>query len=233
MVKVTMKFFRRIIWISFLILFFQDNLSWGSGGSIISAGAFGSSGGDTGHRQLIKLQVNGDLLSAIPQCSSIKLITIHAPGLKGGHLIIRELDLPDSQKSILITVPNGIRTHIERATIYLSSASDNFTLYHQNESGWGVIDPIKLITTSPLLNINGLDEILAYPVDRLGHFRIFYHPQKMRTGAVPNNTDLKTGTIPIGSVRRGLFPCISAGILFIVISILSYIIHKMERAGSN
>ena len=224
----------RISLIACALLLFQNNCGWGSGGSIISAGALGRfSGGETGHRQLVKLKVNGGILSAIPQNSPIQLITVHAPGLKDGHLIIRELKLPDAQKSVLISVPTTIQSHIKRATIYLSPASSDILLYQQHETSWKRLEPIKLITPSHLSNQTGLNEIWAYSVARLGHFRLAYQPLSTHTTSALISADRKAGLIPMGSVRSGIFPWICAGILFITIGTLSYIIHKMECKGAN
>ena len=229
-----MHYIFRISWIVCAFLIFQNNCGWGSGGSIISAGALGRySGGETGYRQLVKLKVNGGILSAIPQNSPIRLITVHAPGLKGGNLIIRELKLPDAQKSILISPPTTIHSQIKRATIYLSSAASDVLLYQQHESGWKRLEPIKLITTSHLSNQAGLKEMWAYSVARLGHFRISYQPLRTHSASVLISADRKAGLIPMGSVRRGVFPWVCAGILFMTIGTLSYIIHKMECKGTN
>ena len=55
-----MHYILKISWIVCVFLFFQNNCGWGSGGSIISAGALGRySGDETGYRQLVKLKVNG------------------------------------------------------------------------------------------------------------------------------------------------------------------------------
>ena len=229
-----MHYILKISWIVCVFLFFQNNCGWGSGGSIISAGALGRySGDETGYRQLVKLKVNGGILSAIPQNSPIQLVTLHAPGLKDGHLIIRELELSDAQKSLLISAPSTLHSLIKRATIYLSPVSSDLLLYQQHGSGWKRLEPIKLITSSQLSNQTGLDEIWAYSVARLGHFRLSYQPLRTHPASSLISEDRKAGLIPMGSVRRGVFPWICAAILFITISTLSYIIHKMECKGAN
>ncbi|MFC1788585.1 hypothetical protein ACFLZE_01560 [Thermodesulfobacteriota bacterium] len=229
-----MNYILRISWIACAFLLFQNNCGWGSGGSIISAGALGRcGGGETGYRQLIKLKVNGGILSAIPQNSPIRLITMYAPGLKDGHLIIRELELPDKQKSVLISAPTNIHSHVKRATIYLSPASSDVLLYQHYDSGWKRLEPIKLITPSHFSDQAGLDEMWAYSVTRLGHFRLSYRPLRTHTDSVLISSDRKAGLIPMGSFRRGVFPWICAGFLFITIGTLSYIIHKIECKGAN
>jgi hypothetical protein len=198
----------------------------GSGGSLISAGALGRQcGSDTGHRQAIEFQSSGEILSVIPEDGIIRLITLHAPGLNKGHLVLRELDLPDEEKSVLISMPKKFHSQIKRATIYLEPVSSGFTLYQRHENGWRPIEPITLIAPGDLAG-SDYKELWAYPVTHLGHFRF---TEASADGMSMSDDDL----FPMGSVRIGIFPWICAGMLFMTTGILSFIIHKMERRRGN
>ncbi len=216
----------KVSWIACSILIFISHTAMGSGGSLISSGALGSQcGSETGHRQLIEFQSSGEILSVIPQDGLIRLITLHAPGLNKGHLIIRELDLPDEEKSVQISTPKRYHSHIKRATIYLRPSSSGLSLYQKYENGWRCIEPIKLITTGTSMGANS-NELWAYPVDHLGHFRF------SKAGA-DKMTISDHDLFQMGSVRIGIFPWFCAGILFATIAILSLIIHKMELRRGN
>ena len=208
------------------ILIYFSHIAMGSGGSLISAGALGGRcGSETGHRQVVEFQSNGEIFSVTPKDGLIRLITLHAPSLNRGHLIIRELDLPDEEKSVLISTPEKFHSHIKRATIYLRPFSSGLTLYQQHENGWRSIEPIKLITSGASTGAN-TNELWAYPVAHLGYFRF------SKTSA-DRSTISDHDLFPMGSVRIGIFPWICAGMLFMTIGILSLIIHKMELRRGN
>ncbi len=228
-----MKIFYRLLKISLLSLisiFVFYSMSLGSGGSLISAGAIGGyDGNETGYRQLIKLHVNGKILSASPENGAIRMITLYAPGLSDGKLIIRELDLSGQGKTVLISASKKVRTKIKRATIYLEHSAKDVLLYQENENGWECLEPIKLIAP-PQIKENGPNEIWAYSISDLGHFRLLSGADKFQADTVSN---LNIGLFPMASINSGFFPWVCAGFVFIVIDIFSHIIHKMERRGTE
>ena len=211
-------------------IFVFCSMSIGSGGSLISAGAIGGyNGNETGYRQLIKLHANGKILSASPENGAIRLITLYAPGLSDGKLIIRELDISDQEKTVLISTSKKVHTKIKRATIYLVPPSKEVLLYRESEIGWECLEPIKLIAP-PHIKENGLNEIWAYSISDLGHFRLLSGADKFQTDTISNPN---IGLFPMGSINRGLFPWVCAGLVFIIIGILSHIIHKIECRGTE
>src|SRR5687768_6198908 len=87
-----------------LILYSQPG--WGTSGGVTNGGIFPKGAAhDTGVREWVKLVKTGEVLSAWPKHSSIALITVYAPSVNGGHLILRELDTADGKKSLLLSAP--------------------------------------------------------------------------------------------------------------------------------
>lgn len=215
-----------INWVAWALFLCSSSSVLGSGGSLISAGALNSPGGsETGYRQLVELKTSGKIFNARPRKGQIRLITLVAPGLIEGHLIIRELDLHGNGVSVLISAPKKIHAQIKRATIFLESASNGMSLYQENEYGWERIEPIPLIATHAPIEGNS-KALSAYTVSQLGNFRISNNSAIQQT-----ISDYRM--FPMGSVRTGVFPWICAGALFAAIGILSYVIHKMEQQGAN
>ncbi len=211
-------------------IFVFCSVSLGSGGGVVSAGSFiGYGGNETGYRQLLKLHSNGEILSATPENSTVLMITLYAPGLAGGELIIREIDLSDQEKSILICTTEKIRTKIKRATIYLAPRTKDVLLYQESQNGWECLEPIQLIAPVPLI-ADGFNEYWAYSVTALGLFRISNGVVSPQTGTVfnPNN-----GLFPMGSINSGFFPWVCAGLLLNIIVLFSHIVHKMECRGTE
>jgi hypothetical protein len=224
------KYVVNAYWVICAIILFDYALGWGSGGSMVSSGAFNRlSGNDTGYRQFIKLQDNGDSFIAKPVKSSIRLITLKAPGLKKGTLIIREIDLPNKEKSVLITAPKKACSQIKRATIFLSPPSNTFFFYQEDEDGWQEIQPTRLIAVEESKR-RTTDGIWAYPVDQLGHFRLSQNPLSVTEDRM---SGIKNNLFPMGSLHTGIFPTICAGVVFLFVSILSYVIHKIECIGTH
>ena len=227
-----MKFFVRLTMIAVCAcLVFQSHPGFGSGGSVISAGVFGGQGGDTGHRQLIALERKGAVLCAIPENSPVRLITIDAPGVKRGHVILRELAIAGEKTSLLVSVPADIGPHIRRAILYLSPAYGKGACYQELDTGWRRVDPIRMIAPSLFHGQGGSEALWACPVERLGHF--VFSPPSPQTELGSPPTEEKAVSIPMGSVRKGVYPWICAGLFFITIGVLSYMIHHMECKESR
>ena len=100
---------------------------YGSTGGVTAVGAFSSAANDdTGARQWVMLHGTGGLLCGTPNHKLIELITVYAPGRDSGHLILRELKLPNGKQSILLSVPNSLMEKTLRTTIYLKASSQEF-----------------------------------------------------------------------------------------------------------
>ena len=210
----------------FLCLLLPSHPGLGSGGSIISSGPLAGRGGDTGYRQLLELKGKGDFFWVAPVDSPIRLITINAPGVNGGTLILRELAIEDQKTSLLVSAPDHIRPYILRATLYFSHEGGEVTCYQGIDDGWNRLEAIRMISMGSGQDGVDPDALWACPTDRLGLFVFSYQTPE----ALIDVTSMvrKDGLVPMGSVQKGIFPWICAGMVFLTIGILSYLIHKME-----
>ena len=203
---------------------------YGSTGGVTTVGAFsGAANDDTGARQWVMLCGTSGLLCGTPNHKLLKLITVYAPGRDSGHLILRELKLPDGKRSILLSAPKSLMEKTLRATIYLKASSMNSELLERIGDKWVLRHPVQLNFASENSQGAADSDLLAYPVKRIGLYCLSESNSSELVGplAVPGDT---SGSRSLGgSVTRGFLPWVSAALLLLIGWVVSYCLHIVER----
>jgi hypothetical protein len=211
-----------------LILFSQPVI--GSGGGITSVGPFTKgTAGDTGSREWVDLVGKGGLLIGRPNHNIIKLITVYAPGLNKGHLILREIGLPDGKKSLLLSAPDYLLEKTQRATLYVKHHSINMSLLEYDGAKWKQRNPLSLRVDKENNNEVFQEKLLAFTVDGLGLFYLL--------DGNPSDLTLSNMLLPYpsanallgGGLPRGLLPWMAAVLLLIGGWVISKLLYTMER----
>jgi hypothetical protein len=213
------------------ICLLQCSFAWSSGGSIVSAGAFGCGGGGaTGNREWINLKGPGGLLKGATQASLVKMIIVYVPDMQESHLILRQLKLTDNQDSILISAPSELQSKTIRATLFLEDFSDKASLYEYIDGTWERRHPVHLMNHDNRLPDSGTCASLrAYPVKRLGYYCIAESAPDQNVGQPPVSGRFYAKLLPGGSIWLGSSPVVLAGILITIWAIISYLLHRIEQ----
>lgn len=204
---------------------------YGSSGGVTAVGAFSSAANDdTGSRQWVTLRSAGGLLCGTPNHKVIDLITVYAPGMDSGHLILRELELPDGKRSILLSAPNSLMEKTLRATIYMKASSRNSVLLEHVGGKWEHSHPVQLSLASENSHEAAHRDLLAYPVKGIGLYCLSESNSSELVGPLEVPADTSASRALGGSVTRGFLPWVSAALLLLIGWAISYCLHIFERA---
>jgi hypothetical protein len=189
--------------LSSVFLFIFGSFSFASTGSLTSAGGLGLNPSyDTGVRELIKLEKAGPLLKGQPKHSSIKLITLYAPGSEEGHLILRELNEAGGRKSLLFTAPSSIASKVRRITVFINALPVNTTLFESVKSQWRKQLPQLIgVGEKNISDSENTHALLAYSFKTIGLYLLVEGKNQEDLSGVA----LKRKDVPaLGSINRGL-----------------------------
>jgi len=122
--------------IMFASLSFITESGYCSGGGVLSVGPVATGmAGKADFREWIEFVPEGKLLVARPKHPLMKLITIYAPGIDRGHLLLRIEHHPDGRGSLLLTGPDSFIDKIGRTNLYFKKSTLGMTLFEQTDSG--------------------------------------------------------------------------------------------------
>jgi hypothetical protein len=216
------------------MVFTQPASSTGSGGT--SVGAFISGAAENlGKREVVELVDKGGLLAGWPAYNLIKLITIYAPGCDSSHLIIREIELPDGGKSLLLSAPSSLLDKTLRATIYVKHTSTDLVLLEYIRDRWERRKP-QLLSITGTVDSKGAsqDTLLAFPVEGIGSYWLLENNASDLVISPPTSKAVSASSSPwTDRIYRGLLPWGWSILLLVVGWTISHWIHKTERQDQD
>ncbi len=204
----------------------------GSGLGAITGPGSGVGSHDTGLRELVSLQPMGNFLIGRPVGGLIELIVIDAPGHRGKetHLMLRELETQNGLRSLLLAAPDTLEDRLRRITIYVRGTSADTVLLEQRGKLLERHLPQAIQSASNVGSFGDL-QLLAYPLERLGHYWISSANASGTSSEPP--IEPTASALLGGGVSRGLLPWGLSGLLLIVIMSLSHWVHAAEKRRLN
>lgn len=209
--------FVHMILLTLSIFLLSAQSVFGSGGSLVSVGPLlGGPSGDTGLRELVILEKKGDFLVGRPSYSAIKLITVYAPGAEENHLILREIDTPEGEKTFLLTATNSLQEKISRITLFVKPDSIYPSLWEYKDETWIPKQPQLIKVVGIKDNNNTEQRLYAYSVNNLG---LFWATNGKSLSVLNNSVtplDISAKGLLGGYIGYGLLPWASAFVVLIL-----------------
>ena len=203
----------------------------------VSSGYLGSGGmtnllqsEDTGFRQRVELRSFGGLLAGRPQASPVVLISIHAPNVSTGHVLLREIRHSPNEVSLLLISPPALESAVQRATIFIKKNKPSLALWEWIDGEWQARAPMRIHVAENRFGASTEQtEILAFSVDKLGLYFLSEADSLNPLGLRPPPWNLDASSLLGGDIFRGLLPGLSA--LFAVVAgvLLSVCWHHREK----
>ncbi len=186
----------------------------------------------TAIRELVDLQKSGDLLVARPHRGLVKMITLYAPSLNQGHLILRELLTSEGHQTLLLTAPDAVKAQIQRITLYTRGLPDEIVLFENINGVWQKRLPQQFVTESLQAGTESTQVVKAFSIETLG----FYWLRKSTAGR-PASSHASEATsakaLMGGKLTWGLLPTVLGILFFVLFGTLSRYIHKTEKLGET
>jgi len=203
--------------------------SWATMGGYGNVGAIMTQGdSSTATREWIELKTSGDLLAARPDHDLLAMITVYAPGLQHGHIILRELTTRDGKRTLLLTAPDEVLAHVQRATLYTRGLDEDMVLFENVHGRWERRQSQLLVVASPTARNVSTEALRAFPVKTLGFYWLL---ESSSTPTVISHSPEATSarTLMGGEMTWGFLPSIFGIALFVIFRILSRYIHKVPK----
>ncbi|MCP4041883.1 MAG: hypothetical protein GY731_07980 [Gammaproteobacteria bacterium] len=198
-------------------------------GSVTSSGAFSAGiSHDTGWRERVELTGADGLFAGWPTHPSIVLLTVYAPDVDAGQVILRDLQRPDGTRSILLTAPESLREKTRRVTIYLHRSATEAVILESVGGRWQRREPLPLRVSMP--NQSGMvtEELLAFSVSGLGHYWLVEGQLPSRPPNTEAPADHPADSLPGGDTFRALETITAAIVLLLVGWAASHWTHRLE-----
>ena len=198
--------------------------SGGAPGSLSSIGI--DPADDTGIRQRVVLTPVGGLLMGRPDNSEIQLITVHAPEVESGFVILRELARSPDELSFLITAPPSLTGKVSRITLFLQQVSHSWALHELIAGEWlrrrGHSINVTALGASP----TEIYETVAYPLEDFGRYYLINSSlaeEDIREALYSHSSGL-----PGGGLVKALAPIALAALLLLIGAGVSRWAHGLE-----
>lgn len=182
----------------------------------------------TAIRELVTLEQSGELFVARPRHAFVEMITLQAPGLQEGHIILRELLTRDGKQTLLLTAPEEVVTQVERVTLYTKGLEGSTVLLENINGVWEKRLPQSLLIDSVGEDVMSNQMLQAYSARQLG-FYWFLKPSMTNTITSHSSEPTSARTLMGGEFTRGILPSIFGIVLFILCGTLSRYIHKTAK----
>ncbi len=198
-------------------------------GGVTSVGPLFTQGdSSTAIREWIELEESGDLLTARPDHDLLEMITVYAPGIRHGHIILRELKTREGKRTLLLTAPDAVIAHVQRATLYIRGIQDDIVLFENVHGIWEKRLPQSLVVDSTREGDTSTQTLRAFSVRALGFYWL-NEPAVARSVLSHSPEVTSARTLMGGKLTWGLLPSIFGILLFILFGALSRYIHKTEK----
>ncbi len=211
-----------------LTIFFTPGVFATMGGVPTVGPLFSQGESSTAIRELVELERSGELLIAKPQHAFVEMITLHAPGLDDGHLILRELLTQEGQQTLLLTAPEKVITHIDRVTLYTRGLEEHIALYEHIDGEWVKHLPQPMLIDLPKEDGTSEHSLRAFSVKNLGFYWLL-NPSMATELQTQSSDAISPRTLMGGKVIPGILPSIFGILLFMVCGVLSRHIHKTAK----
>lgn len=216
-----------------LVVLLLPHTIWGSTGGVTNVGAFVTHAEySNAGREWVELVGTKGLLTGRPEHPLVKLITVYAPGVNRGHLILRELETRDAKQSFLLTAPDNITRQTERVTLYLNDPPKDLVLFEKVGEEWKkrlpqpfAVDAVDL----PEGRQAETKKIVAFSAQGLGFywFARSTTPNSLVLAHVPPPSSAQS--LIGGSLSLGMFPSMLWILLFVVVGWISHWVHNTLR----
>lgn len=213
------------------LLFFTSMLNEGMAtmGGMTNVGPIFTQGeSSTAIRELVELKPSGELLVARPRHAFVEMITVQAPGLREGHLILRELLTRDGKQTLLLTAPEEIVTQVERVTLYTKGLERSLVMLENINGVWEKHLPQSLLIDSRREEVVSNQMLQAYSARKLG-FYWFLKPSMTDTIISHNSDPTSARTLMGGEFTWGFLPSVFGIFLFLLCGTVSRHIHKTAK----
>lgn len=162
----------------FLAVVFPMPYAEASGSGLTTIGAHLSYSADDLHlRQLVEMERIGDAIVGRPEHGPIRLVVIDAPGFKKASLILRESNVSDSAKSILLSMPDDIAKKIMRTTLFIEPAPKHKLLAEYKNGEWVTHKAGEMRNSFTDAAEMETKELYAFHVESAGPFLLFSEEQ--------------------------------------------------------
>ena len=200
-----------------------------TGGGATSGGAFLKGGTDDPvGRERVPLVGTDGLFTGRPKHSSIRLITVYAPGAEGDHLILREIVFPDGTTSLLLSAPPALTDRARRVAVFLRRDASKVGLLEYEDGHWTRRTPHLLQVTGTPGAVED-DQLAAFVMTRLGSSWLLDNPALTRSSLSAVPRDPSSSSLVGGGIGRGILPWVCALLLLLVGSAVSRVAHRAER----
>ena len=212
----------------FLVVVFPLSYAEASGSGLTTMAAPLPYSSDKLHlRQMVELERIGDTIVGRPEYGPIRFVVIDASGFKKGSLILRESNVSDKAKTILLSIPDDMAKKIIRTTLFVEPATGHKLLAEYKDGEWVVHKAREMHAFDSGIAEMGAKELYAFHVASAGPFLLFSEEQDVlslityqRLPDSPRYSD----TALLGLRNIG-YP-----ILFLIIALLiSKLFHAVSR----
>ncbi len=213
--------------VGFFFLLLAPHTMWGSTGSVTNAGALiAHAEYSNANREWVELVGRGGILTGRPDHHLVKLITVYAPGLDRGHLILRELETREGKQSLLLTAPNYITQQTKRVTLYLHDPPEDLVLFEKIGEEWKKRLPQSFNVDLPKGEPTRAKKIVAFSAQELGFywFARSTTPNSLVLTHAPQEPSARS--LIGGSLSLGLFPSLLWVLLFVIVGWASHRFHS-------
>jgi len=203
---------------------------WATMGGVTNVGPFLTQGeSSTAIRELVELKESGRLLVGRPDHDLVEMITLYAPDISQGHLILRELTTREGKRTLLITAPDAVMNHVQRTTLYFKGLPDNVMLFEQVDGQWTKRFPQVLMVSSPTGLGRSTQSLVAFSLRGLGFYWLL-EPEAATSFSVSNTPEATSARTLMGrGVTWALLPSACGVLLLLVFGALSRWIHKTPK----
>ncbi|MCA9472162.1 MAG: hypothetical protein MRJ96_15255 [Nitrospirales bacterium] len=201
----------------------------GTMGGVTQGGPLFTQGGSsTAVREFVKLEKSGNVLVARPQHAFVKMITVYAPGLSEGHLILRELLTRDGRQTLLLTAPDEIQSRVQRATLYTAGLHESLVLLENVKGVWEKHFSQELAVDQ---HWSGAEQAETFRIFSVRHLGFYWLVNPSLVDSVVSHSPQVTSarTLMGGEISWGLLPSLLGIACFILLGALSRYIHKTSR----
>ena len=196
----------------------------------ISLGSFTTRANyDTGKREWVQLISMGHILIGQPRHKDIILITIEAPGHKGGHLILRELLSPDNERILLLSAPPIMAEKIRHITLYVKHDTKNLTLLEYDNARWQRWKPRSRHMVEANSSSAIREDISVFSMTGLGLYWLLDGEASDASSTPITTQDASAFYLLGGSLSRGFLPWGVSVLLLIVGWAISRWAHQSQR----
>ena len=215
--------------LSFILMDSFSQPIWATMGGISNVGpVFNHGDSSTTIRELVELEKLGEFLVAKPRHNLVTMITLYAPGLSRGHLILRELLTQEGKLTLLLTAPDSVMTHVQRVTLYTRGLHENIVLFENVNGVWEKRLPQHLVIDSPIAGDMSSQTLRVFSLQNLGFYWL------LESAAVPFDIShfpevTSAKMLMGGKLLWGFLPSVFGIMFFILFGALSRYIHKTTQ----